>query len=211
MGGSMLEPKEAAEAEIEIKKSRFIALAQRVSGAEEVRRRIKETRELHPGANHVVHAFVTSGGDIFGMSDDREPKGTAGRPVLEVVRGSGIDNLLVMVVRYFGGTKLGTGGLVKAYTEAAQAVLKVLPTRPLIESISFRVVLSYDQYEPIKKSLDHCSWSHRKRPLWSRLSSRARSPARMPIGLRGWSARSVQADQPLKFSTRTAAVQLSRL
>lgn len=153
MGGGMLEPKEAAEAEIEIKKSRFIALAQRVSDAEEVRRRIKETRELHPGANHVVHAFVTSGGDIFGMSDDREPKGTAGRPVLEVVRGSGIDNLLVMVVRYFGGTKLGTGGLVKAYTEAAQAVLKVLPTRPLIESISFRVVLSYDQYEPIKKAL----------------------------------------------------------
>ncbi len=153
MGGSMLEPKEAAETEIEIKKSRFIALAQRVSDAEEVRRRIKETRELHPGANHVVHAFVTSGGDIFGMSDDREPKGTAGRPVLEVVKGSGIDNLLVMVVRYFGGTKLGTGGLVKAYTEAAQAVIKVLPTRPLIESSNFRIVLSYDQYEPIKKEL----------------------------------------------------------
>ncbi|WP_020611128.1 IMPACT family protein [Sediminispirochaeta bajacaliforniensis] len=149
----MLEPKEAAETEIEIKKSRFIALAQRVSDAEEVRRRIKETRELHPGANHVVHAFVTSGGDIFGMSDDREPKGTAGRPVLEVVKGSGIDNLLVMVVRYFGGTKLGTGGLVKAYTEAAQAVIKVLPTRPLIESSNFRIVLSYDQYEPIKKEL----------------------------------------------------------
>lgn len=153
MGGSMLEPKGTAETEIEIKKSRFIALAQRVSDAEEVRRRIKETRELHPGANHVVHAFVTSGGDIFGMSDDREPKGTAGRPVLEVVKGSGIDNLLVMVVRYFGGTKLGTGGLVKAYTEAAQAVIKVLPTRPLIESSNFRIVLSYDQYEPIKKEL----------------------------------------------------------
>lgn len=149
----MIEPAERAEAETEVKKSRFLAVAQRVEGAEEARAAVKECRSLHPSAHHVVHAFVTSGGDIFGMSDDREPKGTAGRPVLEVVKGSGIDNLLVMVVRYFGGTKLGTGGLVKAYTEAAQAVLKVLRTRPVVRSRSFRLEVSYDLYDPVSKEL----------------------------------------------------------
>jgi uncharacterized YigZ family protein len=152
-GGSMLEPVESASAELEIRKSRFIAIAERAGSAEEVRVLIKECRSAHPGASHVVHAFVSSGGDIFGMSDDREPKGTAGRPVLEVLKGSGIDNILVMVVRYFGGTKLGTGGLVKAYTGAAQAVLKVLKTRPLIKSCSIRLEISYDLYDQIRKEL----------------------------------------------------------
>ncbi len=156
----MLEPSERASAEIEIRKSRFIAIAERADSAEAVRELIKECRSAHPQANHVVHAFLTSGGDIFGMSDDREPRGTAGRPVLEVLKGSGIDNILIMVIRYFGGTKLGTGGLVKAYTGAAQAVLKVLKTRPLIRSCSICVEISYDLYDPIRKELGKVLISH---------------------------------------------------
>jgi uncharacterized YigZ family protein len=149
----MIEPKATASAEIVIKKSRFLATAAFTDSPEKVREEIKEMRLLHPEANHVVHAFVCSGGDIFGMSDDREPRGTAGRPVLEVVKGSGINNLLVMVVRYFGGTKLGTGGLVKAYTEAAQEVLKKLKTGPIITCCPVELELSYDLYEAVKKEM----------------------------------------------------------
>lgn len=87
------------------------------------------------------------------MSDDREPRGTAGRPVLEVLKGSGITNIIVMVVRYFGGTKLGTGGLVKAYTGAAQKVLKTLPVEELISKIHFQITLPYEIYNSVLKCL----------------------------------------------------------
>ncbi len=150
----MLTPKGNAKAEVEIKKSRFTALARHVSSPEEVKQLLKETRTLYSDATHVVHAFIIGDhGDIFGMSDDREPRGTAGRPVLEVLKGSGITNILILVVRYFGGTKLGTGGLVKAYTLSAQKVLEVLPVEELIEKTSFTLTFPYDLYDRIKKSL----------------------------------------------------------
>ncbi len=150
----MLVPKKNAQAEVEIKKSRFIALASYVSSADDVRKQLKETRIRYKDATHVVHAFIAGPhGDIFGMSDDREPRGTAGRPVLEVLKGSGITNILILVVRYFGGTKLGTGGLVKAYTRSAQKVLEVLPVEDLVEKTSFTLDFPYDLYDRIKKSL----------------------------------------------------------
>ncbi len=150
----MLTPKGNAKAEIEIKKSRFIALARHVSSHEEVKQLLKETRTHFSDATHVVHAFIIGDhGDIFGMNDDREPRGTAGRPVLEVLKGSGITNILILVVRYFGGTKLGTGGLVKAYTLSAQKVLEVLPVEELVEKTSFTLTFPYDLYDRIKKSL----------------------------------------------------------
>ena len=150
----MLVPKSEAEASIEIKKSKFIAIARQIESPEDAKVKITETRAEYPDATHVVHAFVSGpSGDIFGMSDDREPRGTAGRPVLEVLKGSGITNVIVMVVRYFGGTKLGTGGLVKAYTEAAQKVLSILPVSELVQKVNFRLILPYGIYDPVKKCL----------------------------------------------------------
>ena len=147
-------PSHSAAAEIEIKRSRFIALASRVDSADQATQELKTAWEAHPQASHIVYAFqVGKRGDIFGLSDDGEPHGTAGRPVLEVVKGSGISNLLVMVVRYFGGTKLGTGGLVKAYTGAAQEVLAALPTEKLIQKRGFFISLPYSLYEPVHKLL----------------------------------------------------------
>jgi len=147
-------PSQSATAEIEIKKSRFIALASRVDSADQAKQELKTAWEAHPQASHIVYAFqVGKRGDIFGLSDDGEPHGTAGRPVLEVVKGSGISNLLIMVVRYFGGTKLGTGGLVKAYTLAAQELLAVLPTEELIQKRRFFISLPYPLYEPVHKLL----------------------------------------------------------
>ncbi len=150
----MLIPKGKAEASTEIKKSKFIAIAQLIESPEEAKIKIQETKTAYPDATHVVHAFICGhSGDIFGMSDDREPRGTAGRPVLEVLKGSGITNVIVMVVRYFGGTKLGTGGLVKAYTEAAQKVLKALSVTEWVKKVNFTVSLPYEIYNPVKKCL----------------------------------------------------------
>ncbi|NLA92704.1 MAG: DUF1949 domain-containing protein, partial [Spirochaetales bacterium] len=139
---------------IEVRRSRFIAIATPVEESEAMRTLISETRALHPQANHVVHAAIMGrDGSQFSFSDDREPKNTAGRPMLEVLKGSGITNLLVMVVRYFGGTLLGTGGLVKAYSEATKAVLEVLKTEELIDKESLEIIVDYDIYEQVDKLL----------------------------------------------------------
>ena len=141
-------PSGTARAEIEVRKSKFIAIAGYAADRESVKRAVERQWGEDPGATHIVWAFQAGErGDIFGMSDDGEPKNTAGRPVLEVIRGSGITDLLIMVVRYFGGTKLGTGGLVKAYTEAAQAALAKLPTEERIPRLPFSLSLPYSGYQ----------------------------------------------------------------
>ncbi len=148
-------PSDEARAELEIKKSKFIAVAGAASGREAVKKAVSRQWELDPEASHIVWAFQAGErGDIFGMSDDGEPKNTAGRPVLEVIKGSGISDLLIMVVRYFGGTKLGTGGLVKAYTEAAQEVLAVLPTEERLLRLPFSLSLHYSRYRRGKELLE---------------------------------------------------------
>ncbi len=143
-----------ASAEIEVKRSRFIAIAEPVESSEAVKALVSATRVKHPQANHVVHAAVIGKeASQFSFSDDREPRNTAGRPVFEVLKGSGITNLLIMVVRYFGGTLLGTGGLVKAYSEAAKEVLKVLKTEELIAKTNLTLTIDYDIFEQVQKFL----------------------------------------------------------
>ena len=149
---------ETATAEIEIKKSRFISIAYPVESLEEVKEKVIYTRSLHPNATHVVHsAVVGKSGTLFSSSDDREPKNTAGRPSLEVLKGSGITNICVCTVRYFGGTLLGTGGLVKAYGDSTKEVLKIVKTEELIERESFTAVMQYDHYTLAKRLLDETS------------------------------------------------------
>lgn len=141
-----------AEAEIEVKKSRFIAIAEPVGSLEEVKEAVNRVRAEHPNATHVVHAAVVgAAGTMYSSSDDREPKNTAGRPALEVVKGSGITNICVSIVRYFGGTLLGTGGLVKAYGDSAKEVLKVVETEPLIAKRSVEILLDYEFYTLFKR------------------------------------------------------------
>lgn len=153
-GSAVYTPVERAQTEIEIKKSRFISIACPTDSAEHAKVTIKAAWQEHPQATHIVYAYqIGKRGDLFGLSDDGEPHGTAGRPVLEVLKGSGITNLLIMVVRYFGGTKLGTGGLVKAYTAAAQNVLALLPTEELIDKYSFQLKVPYALYEPVNMLL----------------------------------------------------------
>lgn len=141
-----------AEAEIEVKRSRFIAIAIPTDTMDKVKEAVDSVRAQHPGANHVVHASVIGkSGSMYSSSDDREPKNTAGRPALEVVKGSGITNITICIVRYFGGTLLGTGGLVKAYGDSAKEVLKIVKTEELIERVSFTMTIPYTSYTLIKR------------------------------------------------------------
>ncbi len=154
----MLVPTARAEAEIEVKKSRFIAIAIPTDTMEAVKDAVASVRSEHHTANHVVHAAVIGkAGTMYSSSDDREPKNTAGRPALEVVKGSGITNITVAIVRYFGGTLLGTGGLVKAYGDSAKEVLRIVPTEPLIEKTDFSMILPYSSYTLIKRLFETLS------------------------------------------------------
>ena len=128
----------------------------------EVKNLVKQTKALYPDATHVVHAAVI--GNEFSFSDDREPKGTAGRPALEVLKGSGISNICVLVVRYFGGTLLGTGGLVKAYGDSVKLVLDGINAKEFIPESSFTISIDYPYYDSIKKILqeNECRISEEK-------------------------------------------------
>ena len=148
-------PTESRSAEIVVKRSRFIATVHVVSSPQKARETIKQVRVEHPSANHVVHAFIVGDArSVFGLSDDGEPGGTAGRPALEVLKGSGLTDVLVTIVRYFGGTKLGTGGLVQAYTAAVQEALRDLATKEKVALCEARVALPYPLYERFKLLLE---------------------------------------------------------
>ena len=112
------------EDEIEINKSRFISRVYPVSSAQQVEEIIKEVKKEHYKANHVCSAYVLAQNPIvLKASDDGEPGGTAGRPILNVIQKQDYHDILILVIRYFGGIKLGKGGLVRAYSEAASRVL----------------------------------------------------------------------------------------
>lgn len=143
--------KEEKQAELVVKKSRFISIARMCSTPADVKRIVDETRAQYPDATHVVHAAVM--GNQFSFSDDHEPKNTAGRPALEVLKGSGITNIIVLIIRYFGGTLLGTGGLVKAYGDSTKLVLDGIKTEELVEKSSFSLIIGYEMYENTKRLL----------------------------------------------------------
>lgn len=143
--------KEERSTELIVKKSRFIAIARTCSDPADVKRIVDQTRAQYPDATHVVHAAVM--GSQFSYSDDHEPKNTAGRPALEVLKGSGITNIIVLIIRYFGGTLLGTGGLVKAYGDSTKMVLDGIATEELVEKVSFSLTIGYEMYESVKRIL----------------------------------------------------------
>lgn len=140
--------------ELEIKKSRFIGFGFPITSPEDARDKLKMLKKDYPDSRHICYAFVWGKSSThMGMSDDGEPSGTAGRPILEVVKGSGYENILVAVVRYFGGIKLGTGGLVKAYTEITQLIVKNIEVKEYIERDNFYLSIPYNLYDMVKSSI----------------------------------------------------------
>jgi uncharacterized YigZ family protein len=130
-----------ARCELIIKKSRFIACVESVAGRNEAQARVAQLKAEHPDATHVCWALLAGGQSA--ANDDGEPGGTAGRPMLEVLRHQDLQGVMASVVRYFGGVKLGAGGLVRAYTDAvAQALLKAEKV-PLIVQTSLACSVPY--------------------------------------------------------------------
>ncbi len=133
-------PAREARIEMRVVNSRFIATAAPAFTVDAAKAFIERVRAEFDDASHNVPAFVVGHGArvIAHCSDDGEPSGTAGRPALAVLKGSGLGDTAVVVTRYFGGTKLGTGGLVRAYSDAVREVLAVVP---LAEKVATHIVL----------------------------------------------------------------------
>ena len=149
-------PLDAVETEIIVVNSRFITNLAPANSVEEAREFIAAVKKNHPAANHHVPAFVIGHGKsiITHCSDDGEPSGTAGRPALAVLQGSGLGNVVVVVTRYFGGTKLGTGGLVKAYGDAVREVLKEVKVAALLPTTTLMFVTPYRLYDQVVRLIE---------------------------------------------------------
>lgn len=144
----------AGELEIEtrVSNSLFIAGIKPVFSTAEADQFLASVKEKYPDATHHVPAYVIGHGAtvIAHAGDDGEPSGTAGRPALAVLQGSGLGDAAVVISRYFGGTKLGTGGLVKAYGDAARMVIEAVPKAKKVTVHLLQIVLDYPHYEVIK-------------------------------------------------------------
>ncbi|MBT1163480.1 IMPACT family protein [Bifidobacterium felsineum] len=130
------------------KKSEFIGDAAHVATLEEAIAFVNTIRERHPKARHVAYAAVCGGADgrlSERMSDDGEPSGTAGKPILDVLKQSGTTDCVVAVTRYFGGILLGSGGLVRAYSSAASLAMKAAQVARIMTAQRYRVRLEYPQ------------------------------------------------------------------
>ncbi len=145
-------PAKAASTEILVVNSRFIASAAPAFSIEAARAFIQQIKEKYADASHNVPVFIIGHGASITehCSDDGEPEGTAGRSALAVLKGSGLGDVVVVITRYFGGTKLGTGGLVRAYSDAMRAVLEILPKAEKIATHTVGIEMPYNLYEQIK-------------------------------------------------------------
>ena len=149
-------PARVHRVEQELQKSRFITTAAPAPTLEEARAFIARVREEFPEATHNCWAFVVgppgSTGQV-GMSDDGEPHGTAGRPMLTALLHGPVGDVAVVVTRYFGGTLLGKGGLVRAYTSSVQQVLEALPTTERVRKVRLAIELEYASVDGVRRLL----------------------------------------------------------
>lgn len=145
--------KHTASAEFEEKRSLFIGYAMPLKDESNATEFIKNIKEKHSDATHNVFGYTMKNGIIARYSDDGEPQGTAGIPVLDVIRKSGVDDACVVVTRYFGGTLLGAGGLVRAYSQAAKLALEAAEIVTYEPYTELFITCSYSDYQKISVEL----------------------------------------------------------
>jgi uncharacterized YigZ family protein len=148
-------PSQTVRTEIIVKRSRFITTLGYADTVAAAKSFIQTIRQEMPDATHHVYAFrIGYGSSVMeGFSDDGEPAGTSGKPVMAVLRGADVGDVVIVVTRYFGGTKLGTGGLVRAYSGAAKAALDALPITEKVTTVPVELTLSYPAYDQLKRLL----------------------------------------------------------
>ena len=142
--------------EIEINKSRFIAWLRPVRSREEGQGVLDEARARYPDATHHCHAWLIGAPNSGhgAMNDDGEPSGTAGKPIFNVIQHKGVGDVMVVVIRYFGGVKLGAGGLVRAYAGAAEAVLSAMEVVEQVPESAFTLTLGFADEQPLRHWCD---------------------------------------------------------
>jgi len=149
MSDEKIIPARYTETEFTERNSRFITSAAPAFSVKEAKAFIRSIVNKYPDASHHVPLYLLGHGrtTIVHCSDDGEPAGTAGRPALAVLKGSGLGDIVVVVTRYFGGTKLGTGGLVRAYSDSIRFLLEVLPRARKILTTTLMFVIPYNLFE----------------------------------------------------------------
>ncbi len=162
-------PEKSDEVIYEVKKSRFITRVANVSNKEEAKSFLEQAKQDYPDARHHCWAY------LFGpphsphsaaMSDDGEPSGTAGKPILNVLQHKDIGDIMIVVIRYFGGIKLGAGGLVRAYSSAAQQAIENLTTKKEVATVPITVRCNFSQEQTVrhwltKELTDHINVEYR--------------------------------------------------
>ncbi len=145
----------SATAELKIKGSRFLGECSLVSTVEQAQSVLEAVRSREHAATHHCYAYQIgkTGTPVFKYSDDGEPSGTAGRPIYDLITGRDIRDLIVVITRYYGGTKLGTGGLVKAYSETTRLVLEQAGTKENFIKKQIQVVIDFSLYDQIIRLL----------------------------------------------------------
>ncbi len=172
-------PARETRTEIQVLNSRFIATAAPVLSVDEAKEFVTRIRDEFAGATHNVHAYLVGYGAsvVAHCSDDGESSGTAGRPALAVLRGSGLGDVAVVVTRYYGGTKLGTGGLVRAYSDAVRAVLDLLPRAEKVPTHTVLIPTPYPFFERVRLAVD----AHRGEILEEEFAADVTVTARFPV------------------------------
>jgi uncharacterized YigZ family protein len=152
-------PSNEVRAEIRVVNSRFIASLAPVGSVDEARVFINRIKAEFADASHNVPVFLIGHGDSVTAhcSDDGEPSGTAGRPALAVLQGSGLGDVVVVITRYFGGTKLGTGGLVRAYSDAVRSALEKVERSARVMTDTVKVAFPYTYLERIRRIAAACN------------------------------------------------------
>lgn len=143
--------KERVVTEIIIKKSRFINVLIPISEESEILLNLTDLKKEYPKATHYCYAYILGpNGQFGGSNDDGEPAGTAGVPILEVLRHNEVTNILAVVIRYFGGIKLGAGGLIRAYSGGAADAIKVGSFYQNIKAQKYIIHFNYDQINDVE-------------------------------------------------------------
>ena len=150
-------PAQDAHAHVIVKRSEFLAFARHTENIEEAKAFIHSLKNQYPDARHHCYAYIAGNptdSNLYGFSDDNEPSGTAGMPIFTHLKHSQVGEITLVVVRYFGGTKLGTGGLARAYGDAARQVLIKLQTNKRIEMESITINTGFELEAEVRKSIE---------------------------------------------------------
>ena len=174
-------PAARARAELVIERSRFLCTLAHAESPEVAHAFIKEMQGEFADATHNCWAFVAGppgSSARIGMSDDGEPHGTAGRPMLTVLMHAGVGEIVAVVTRYYGGTKLGTGGLVRAYSATVQEALARLERRERVETLDVQLRLAYGAFTPVRNLLP----AHEGEVVQERFGESVELVVRLPAG-----------------------------